>query len=288
MTSFESQTCLMRIRSLYSDFSEKEKLMADFILQSPTKIIHRTINQIAEELQLADSTVFRFCKRLGYKGFQDLKIALATEAADAIQDIHERISADDNEEAVLEKVFHSNIKTLEDTLKVIDTTHFKSAINVLLNAPKIELFGFGGSNIIALDGYHKFIRTGLNVSTQSDAHLQLMAASQMKKGDVALLISHTGKSKDIMDIYETVTNLGVTTIGITGFTQSPLSKQVDIPLYTLSEETDYRSEALASRIAQLSLLDALYVTLMMELEEDGKESIKKIREAISHRRLSSS
>jgi DNA-binding MurR/RpiR family transcriptional regulator len=277
----------MRIRNLSSEFSEKERLLADFILHSPEKIIHGTINQIAEELQLADSTVFRFCKRLGYKGFQDLKIALASEAADTIHDIHESVAKEDDEEAVLEKVFHSNIRTLNDTLKVIDGSLFKQAVETILKANRVELFGFGGSNILALDGFHKFIRTGLSVSAQSDSHLQLMSASQMKEGDVAILISHTGQTKDILDIFETVKEHNVTTIGITGFTKSPLSKRVDIPLYTLSDETDYRSEALASRIAQLSLLDALYVNVMMALEESGKQSIQKMREAIRTQRLSS-
>lgn len=288
MTAPEKQTCRMRIRALYSEFSEKEKQMADFFLTSPASIIHSTINQIADELHLADSTVFRFCKRLGYKGFQDLKIALAAEATTDMQDIHERVEKEDDEKTVLEKVFHSNIHTLQDTLKVVDEAHFKQAADALLQANKIEFFGFGGSNILALDGFHKFIRTGLQVSAQADSHLQLMSASQMKEGEVAVLISHTGKTKDILDIHQTLTEQGVKTIGITGFTQSPLSKRVDIPLYTLSEETDYRSEALASRIAQLSLLDALYVTVMVALEEEGKESIQKMRKAIRTGRLSSS
>lgn len=286
MNTFSNQTVKMRIRSLYSTFSEKECSLADYILENPNKIIHGTINQIAEALQLADSTVFRFCKRIGYKGFQELKIALASETTENMQDIHERVDKEDDEKTVLKKVFQSNIRTLEDTLKVIDSSLFKQAAEALLDGNKVEFFGFGGSNILALDGFHKFVRTGLSVSAHADSHLQLMSASQLSEGDVAVLISHTGKTKDILDIYETVAKENVTTIGITGFTQSPLSKRVDIPLYTLSEETDYRSEALASRIAQLSLLDALYVTVMMAMEDNGKESMDKMREAIRTQRLS--
>lgn len=285
MSDFKQQSYRMRIRSIYGEFSEKERLLADFILDSPEQIIHGTINQIADHLHLADSTVFRFCKKIGYQGFQDLKIALASEATSAAQDIHENVSKQDDEQTILEKVFRSNIKTLEDTLEVVDEAEFKQAANVLMNARKIEFFGFGGSNIIALDGYHKFVRSGLQVSAQADSHLQLMSASQMTKQDVGILISHTGRSKDILEIQRTLKEKEVTTIGVTGFTQSPLSKQVDISLFTFSEETDYRSEALASRIAQLSLMDALYVTVMMALEEKGKESIYKMRHAIKQRRV---
>lgn len=275
----------MRIRSIYGTFSEKEKKLADYITTAPEKVIHKTINQIAEDTGLADSTVFRFCKRLGYKGFQDMKIALASEQVNELHDIHEHLSSEDDEKTILQKIFQSNIKTIEDTLTVIDEEQFKNAVDALLKAARIELFGFGGSNVIALDGYHKLIRTGLPVSTQIDAHMQLMSASQMTDSSVAVLISHTGHSKDVLELLDTLKQNGVFTIGITSFTQSPFSQQVDVPLYTLSEETDFRSEALASRIAQLSLLDALYVTIMMRLDEKGKQSITKVRKAIQNRRI---
>lgn len=283
--SLNNKPLNMRIRLLYSTMSEKEQLMADYIASQPDTIIHGTITQIAEELNVADSTVFRFCKRLGYKGFQDMKISLAAETSSTLGDIHDMVSEEDDKKTILEKTFHFNIKTLEDTLKVIDDADFSKAVDTILNAGKIEFFGFGGSNIIAQDGYHKFIRTGLPVSTQIDSHMQLMSASQLKENDVAILISHTGNSKDIQDILKTVKKNKVKTIGITGYTQSPFSQAVDIPLYTLSEETDYRSEALASRIAQLSILDALFVNLMMALDEKGAESLKNVREAIQYKRL---
>ncbi|OJF94735.1 MurR/RpiR family transcriptional regulator [Alkalibacterium sp. 20] len=283
--TFQNKNTQMRIRALHATLSDKERLLADFILDHPEKIIHGTINEVAEELNLADSTVFRFCKKLGYKGFQDLKISLATESTYVMKDIHEKVSKSDDEKTILEKVFHSNIKTLQDTLEVIDDKDFAGAVDIILHANKIELYGFGGSNIIAMDGYHKFIRTGLTVSAQTDSHMQLISASQLKEGDVAILISHTGHSKDILEILETVDEQNVSTICITGFTQSPLSQGADISLYTLSEETDFRSESLASRIAQLSILDALYVNVMMALEDKGKESLKYVRRAIQKKRL---
>ncbi|SFC11772.1 transcriptional regulator, RpiR family [Alkalibacterium subtropicum] len=283
--SFQNKNTQMRIRSIYSTLSDKERLMADFILEHPEKIIHGTINEIAEELNLADSTVFRFTKKLSYKGFQDLKISLATESVNAMKDVHEKVSKSDDEKTILEKVFCSNIKTLQDTLEVIDDIAFARAVDTILHANKIELFGFGGSNVIAMDGYHKFIRTGLTVSAQTDSHMQLISASQLTEGDVAVLISHTGHSKDILEILETVKEQQVATICITGFTQSPLSQGSDISLYTLSEETDFRSEALASRIAQLSILDALYVNVMASLDDKGQASLQHVRKAIQKKRL---
>lgn len=285
MNTQEKQYCMMRIRSHYPKFRGKELAVADYILNNPRKIVHSTINQVADDLGVADSTVFRFCQRIGFKGYQAMKIALATEIVEPIHDIHENIMEHDNEKTVAEKVFRSNIKTLEDTLKVLDEPSFKQAVHAILGARKVELFGSGGSNVIALDAYHKFIRTGISVSVQADTHMQLMSASQLTSQDVAIIISHTGASKDMMHVMEVVQDNGVKTIGITNFAKSPLSQKVDIPLYTVSEETDYRSEALASRIAQLAMIDAIYVNVLMAKKEQGKEALQKVRKAISVKRV---
>lgn len=283
--SLENKNIRMRIKSLISTFSEKEKKIAEFILNEPEKVIHGTINQVADEIDSADSTVFRFCKRLGYNGFQDLKIALASEQSTLLNEIHEKIEKADDEKTVLEKIFQSNIQTLSDTLEVIDEDQFSLAVERILISKKIEFFGFGGSNAIAMDAYHKFIRTGLPVNYQVDSHLQLMASSQLKKEDIAILISHTGHTREVIELLEVLKKNDVYTIGITGFAESPLSRGVDLTLNTLSEETDFRSEALASRIAQLSILDALYVSLMIRLGEQGIESLDTIRQTISKKRI---
>lgn len=283
--SLQNQHIRMRIKTLASSFSEKEKKIADFILQQPEKIIHGTINQVASEMDLADSTVFRFCKRLGYNGFQDMKIALASEQSNEMNQIHERISKSDDEKTVLEKIFQSNIQTLVDTLELMDEDRFSLAVEKIIASNKIEFFGFGGSNAVAMDAYHKFIRTGLPVNYQVDSHLQLMASSQLKEGDVAILISHTGHTKEVIEILDTLTENGVYTIGITGFAKSPLNHGVNLALNTVSEETDFRSEALASRIAQLTILDALYVSLMMKLGDQATNALDTIRRAIQKKRI---
>ncbi|MFT7791491.1 UNVERIFIED_CONTAM: MurR/RpiR family transcriptional regulator, partial [Escherichia coli] len=104
-----AQNCLGKIRSYYARLSEKEKKIADYILENPEKIIHSTINELAEDLGVADATVFRFCKRIGFKGYQAMKIALASEVIEPIQQIHEEISENDSVKTVTEKVFKSNV-----------------------------------------------------------------------------------------------------------------------------------------------------------------------------------
>ena len=281
----EQQFALAAIRGSYSHFSDKEKKIADYVLNDPKNIIHLTINQIADELGLAESTVFRFCQRIGFKGFQAFKISLAAEVVAPLKDIHEKIEEGDSVKIVTEKVFRSNIKTLEDTLQIVDGDVMEQAVNTIFRARKIEFFGNGGSAIIAMDGYHKFIRLGLHVSMNLDSHMQLMAASQLQPEDVAIVISHSGSTTDVLAVLRILKEKGTSIICVTNFAKSPLSKEADIALYTLSEETDFRSEALASRIAQLSLIDALYTNLMISRGDEGKDSLRDMREAMSQKRL---
>ncbi len=281
----EDRLCLAKIRSYYPRFSEKEKKIADFILQDPGKIIHITITQFAEELEIADSTIFRFCKRIGFTGYQALKIALASEIVNPIKGIHEEINEQDDTKSIAQKVFRSNMKTIEDTMHIIDPVQLDRATDAMLSARKIEFYGSGGSFIIAMDAYHKFIRSGLSVYAPSDTHIQLMSASQLSSEDCAVFISHSGSTKDILEVYQVVKKTGAKTIAITNFAKSPLSKEVDMALLTISDETDYRSEALSSRIAQLSYIDALYVAIMMKLTNKGQDSLEKMRKAISTKRM---
>jgi RpiR family transcriptional regulator, carbohydrate utilization regulator len=280
-----TQNCLGKIRSYYVRFSEKEKKIADYILENPEKIIHSTINEVAEDLKVADATVFRFCKRIGFKGYQAMKIALASEIMTPIQQIHEQITEKDDEKTVAEKIFQSNNRSLENTLQILDFDSIKKAVSLLLHAKRIEFYGTGGSSVIAMDAYHKFLRTGIAAFAFMDSHFQLMAATQLTPDDVAVMISHSGTNKDTIRILDAANENGAKTIGITSFPKSPLSQKVDVSLITSAEETEYRSEALASRISQLSLIDALYVNVMIKNKGKANRSLDKIREAISETRM---
>ncbi|WP_062050076.1 MurR/RpiR family transcriptional regulator [Bacillus sp. JCM 19034] len=281
----KQQTCLGSVRQNYPRFSVTERKIADYILKNPNKIIHSSINQLAEDLNVADSTVFRFCKRIGYKGYQAMKIALASEIVEPVKDIHEQVNEGDTVDTIAAKVIRSNIETLEQTLRIIDEDLLLEAVEKLTAARSIHFFGSGGSSTVALDAYHKFVRTGLPVQTVTDTHLQLMAASQLNEKDCAILISHSGSSKDILHILNVLKTNKVNTIAITNYAKSTLSSSVDIPLFTSSTETEFKTEAFSSRIAQLSLVDVLYVNVLLKKGDEGQEALKKMREAILVKRI---
>ncbi|MGP4077066.1 MurR/RpiR family transcriptional regulator [Halobacillus sp. K22] len=285
MAEAPTKHVINRIRSSYSQFSEKEKLIADYILENRDQIVHSTINQVADDLMVADATVFRFCKRLGFKGYQAMKIALASETVNPIQDIHETITENDTDLEITEKVFQANIRALEASRDIQNHETLAKAMEDLLSAKRVFFYGSGGSGILAMDAHHKFLRTGMETHAYTDSHLQLMSASQLKEGDLAVVISHTGSNKDILDIVDVAKSNGARVIAITNFAKSPLTKSVDLSLYTVAQETEYRSEALASRIAGLTLIDSLFVNYSIKKKEQAKASTQKMRNAISRKRM---
>ncbi|MCA1010806.1 MurR/RpiR family transcriptional regulator [Halobacillus halophilus] len=285
MAEAPTKHVINRIRSSYSQFSEKEKLIADYILENRDQIVHSTINQVADDLMVADATVFRFCKRLGFKGYQAMKIALASETVNPIQDIHETITENDTDLEITEKVFQANIRALEASRDIQNHETLAQAMEDLLSAERVFFYGSGGSGILAMDAHHKFLRTGMETHAYTDSHLQLMSASQLREGDLAVVISHTGSNKDILDIVDVAKSNGARVIAITNFAKSPLTKSVDLSLYTVAQETEYRSEALASRIAGLTLIDSLFVNYSIKKKEQAKASTQKMRNAISRKRM---
>lgn len=281
----ETMNGTARIRGAYSTLSKKEQRIADYILKQPEQIIHHTINQVADDLDVAESTVFRFCQRVGFKGYQALKIALASDVVAPLQDIHEDITETDTALEIAEKIFSTNGKTIESTRQILEGASLEKTVKLFLGARRIEFFGSGGSAVVALDAYHKFVRSGLQVSAMLESHMQLMSASQLTAEDVAVVISHSGASKETLDIAKLLKEKGIPTIAITNYAKSPLSKIADVSLFTVSQETAFRSEALASRIAELSLIDALFTAVMIRRGDAARASLQQMREAIANRRV---
>jgi RpiR family carbohydrate utilization transcriptional regulator len=266
--------CLTRINLNYSQFSQTEKRIADYIINSPEDAVNKSIDQIAEELNVAISTVFRFSKRIGFKGFQAMKIALASEINEPYKEmVQEKINENDNEQAITEKIFNNNIRMFKETIQVMDFTSLRKAIDILLQGNLIQFFGSGGSNLVALDAHHKFIGSGFTTTAYGDAHLQLRSASQLTEKDVAVLISQSGTDREILQLLEIAKEKGAATIGITNLSNSPLSKKSDVVLYTVSNEMEEMEDSY-SRILQFSLIDSLYVNVMSAKKAATKSATK--------------
>ncbi|PIK31718.1 RpiR family transcriptional regulator, partial [Bacillus siamensis] len=240
----------------------------------------------AEKTKSSEATIFRLCKRLGFSGYQDLKIALAQEIVqEPVQHIHEEMSPDDDTEVIIQKVFRANISGLTDTFQLLDPADVEKAVEMIHGADRIEFYGNGGSGLIATDAYHKFMRTGINCIAHTDSHFQAMSAGLLGPGSAVIGISHSGSNKDVLDAVKTAKSLGAGTIGITSYQKSPLTQISDVVLYTSTRETAFRTEAMSARLAQLTVIDTLYFATARLRQEKTLANLQQIRKMIAHKRL---
>lgn len=275
---------VLRIQAVYDDLGEAEKKIADRILVNPNEIIHYSITELAEKCGVSEATVVRFSRKLGFKGYQELKIVLAQENVNPLQSIHEEITEDDRSPEVLEKVFQSIIQTLHHTREVLSHEQLEKAADAILKARKVVVFGLGNSAPIALDAQHKLLRAGVECAACSDNHLQAIVASHLKPEDVAIGISHSGSSRDIVEALQLAKECGATTICITNYGKSPILKYADIHLFTASQETRYRILAMASRIAQLGIIDTLYIYMALRKKQKAIDAIKRVEKALQSKK----
>lgn len=281
----KADSILEKIREERHAFRQSEQKVAEYILTHPREVIGSPITELAEVIGVSEATIVRMCKKIGFKGFHELKISLAAQNVQPLQTVHEQIQDGDDMETIVKKVFAANIQTMNSTLNVLPVRDLKQAVDALAAANQIHFYGVGGSGSIAQDAAHKFMKTGKPVAAYVDTHMQVMAASLLGKGDVVVGISHSGSSRDIIEALELARKKGATAIGLTHYAKSPIDKVLDIKLCTASNETFYRTESTSSRIAQLSIIDALFIGVSLRDPEKAIENIQLTREAIASKRF---
>ena len=276
--------CFIRIQGTYSSLRTAEQRVADFILKHAEELIYLTVTELAERTQTSESTVVRLCQKIGYKGYQEFKIMLARDLVGPTETVYEEIGSGDSLEALKTKVFQANAQALKDTIEVLSDDELKKAVEALARAKRVEIYGIGGSAPLALDAYHKFMKLGLPTVWLNDSDLMAMSSSLLAVGDVALGISHTGASRDVCDAMENAQNAGATTICITHRATSPITKASNVKLFTAAKETAFGSDAMSSRIAQLSIIDVLYAGVANQDYDHALAKIQKTREASAGKR----
>jgi DNA-binding MurR/RpiR family transcriptional regulator len=274
----------VRLQGAYSSLRAAEQRVADFILRHPDELIYLTVTELAERTKTSESTVVRLTQKIGYKGYQEFKIVLARDLVEPATEIYEAIEPGDDLATVKSKVFQANAQALRDTLEVLDDAQLQRGVDVLASAQRVEIYGVGGSAPLALDAYHKFLKLGLRSIALSDGDLMAMSSSLLGEHDVALGISHTGASRDVTDALGRAKANGATTIGITHRPSSPITRVSDVVLVTAAQQTAFRSDASSSRIAQLTIIDTLYVGVAHVNHARSLAMIERTREATASKR----
>ncbi|MBM3325679.1 MAG: MurR/RpiR family transcriptional regulator [Calditrichaeota bacterium] len=254
---------ITRIRLMEPNLKGADQRLALYIRERPSELIYRSVADVAQESGVSEATVVRFARKLGLIGFQDLKLHLAREVIAPIRSIHENVAPGDPSAVVMRKVFGGHVAALNDTLQVLDPLSVDKAVSAISNAHHIFFIGVGTSGPNTIDAYNKFLRLGLSCSAHTDSHLQAMAVGLAREDDVIVAVTHSGNTKDPVYTLELAHKRGATTIAITNFSRSPITRTADIVLYTASSETRFRAEAVASRIAQVAIVDTLWTLVAM-------------------------
>ena len=282
MTNSEVNS-LARIRSRLPNLAVAERQVADWVLQNSEDVISSSMAQVALECGVSDTTVLRFCRAAGFKGYMDLKLSIARDLASPTQMVHDDIAEGDSPAIVARKVFTSHIQALYDTLEVLDQNKLARAVDMVLKAKKILIIGVGTSAPIANEAYNKLFRLGLNCHIQTDSYLQVMQASLAEESTLVIAISQSGSSIDPVLTLEEAKRNGAKAIVITGHDGSPLANLADIVFLAVSQET--RAEAIASRIAQMTIIDSLYVIASLRILNIATKNEDKIWKAIIQKTL---
>lgn len=269
------------IQSQYATFSKVGKRIADHIIADPVHITSISIQQMAAELGIAESSIIRFCKILGCAGFSEMKLLLAKYSPKSVRTIFEDLSETDSIQTISESVFGRNIDTLERALQLLDFQKIEQAVDVLSRAENILILGVGASGTIAEDFYIRLMRIGFRAVSLTDSHLMQIQASLCMPNTAVIAISHTGKTREIVSAVRTAKEHGAQTIGITGFPDTPLKASSDLCLELYSPEQLFVSP----RVAQFSLIDSLYVSLAIRQKDRVVRNIEQVNEALRPLRM---
>ena len=266
----------LKLHEMEEQLTKSEQKIAQCILDNSEEIYNYSIKEFAKECNTSPASIVRFCHKLGYDGFQEFKINLiknVTNSQYKENNIYEDVSVEDDIEDIINKITMINIKSIENTKTLLDRKQLEKAINSLDEAKNIYLFGVGASGLVAMDFQHKLMRINKKAFMYLDSHSQLASAVNIEKGDVAVGISHSGKTLEVLKAIMAANEKGARTISITKYGNNPVSSAADIKLWVGDIEKNLRIGAIASRIAQLTLIDIL----LIGLSKKNFEVVSKIR-----------
>lgn len=276
---------LDRIAALRSNLPPTAGRIADFITANASDVVHMSVTEVAERSGSSEGSVISLCQQLGARGFQQVKIAIARDLVQPVQFIHEDLEPNDDLGTVVDKIFRSDLQALHDTQKALDLGQLSRAVAAIRKANRVEVFGIGSAATIAEDANYRLLRIGINSRATVDSHVQAITAA-LSSPDVAVLtISHSGSTIETLTATRLAKEAGATTIVVTNFGRSPILSHADIVLNTLARETQFRTEAMTSRIAQLAIIDALIAALALADYDRAVATIERTFDVLSTKRV---
>ena len=282
---------LARMRLLQPEFTGALQRVAEQVLADPASAARATIVELAERSGTSPATVTRFCRALGFEGYSDLRISIAGETGRAARaagwtvDIGREIERDDPLERVLQQIMAADTRAMGETAAVVDLTAVAAAADAIALARRVDIYGAGGSALVGSELHVCLHRIGVSTWAWPDVHNGLASAALLRPGDVALGISHSGQTRETIEMVAEASSHGATTIAITSLPCSTLAELSDILLLTAAQTTTFRPDALSARHPQLVVLDLLYIAVAQRLHDRVHAAFQATARAVDAHRM---
>ena len=280
--------CLLRIQSVYAGLKSAERRAVNCLLDNPGRVQDLTIVDFASEAGCSEATVVRLSKRLGYEGFPELKrdFARVKEQPDFPSGENEHglayasIERDDPPVTVFEKVVQATVTALNDTVNIMSAEEYERVVDLIMDAGRLQFVGLGDAAIVALEARQRFLRAGKRADAALDPDTQLMLASQLDPGDVLFAISHSGRSRTVLDAVKQAKSTGAKVVAITNTPMSPLAKRSDVVLLTAVFTRYMMVEVVSKRVTELCVLESLLMNYMNRAGSEAVENVRKTEAAV--------
>lgn len=275
---------LERIKLQLESLSSAERKVAELVLEQPYTMMQAAVADIAKNAGVSQPTVIRFCRSMGCGGLPDFKLKLAGSLVTGVPYVHSSVRPEDPTSEIVAKVFDNTVSALLKSRNDVNPQSIEQAIDILAHASRIEFYGLGNSGIIAADAQHKFFRFGIPTVAYADTHIQMMAASVLRPGDVLVAISSSGRSRELMDAVDVALSAGATVIGLTS-SGSPLSRRASVALIADTLEDNETYSPMISRIVHLVLIDILAVGVALKRGPGLIGQLEKTKHSLKNKRL---
>ena len=278
---------LDRIKASLPSLAPAEQRVGKLVLQDPRAFANLPVTELAERAHVSKPTVVRFCRSVGYDGLSDFKLKLAGSVSEGVPFIHRSVDADDKTNDVAVKVIDNTVAAFLKYRNDASSFALDQAVQVLAEThstgKRIEFYGVGNSGIVAQDAQHKFFRLGMNTIAYSDGHMQVMSASMLGKGDCVVVISNSGRTRDLMDACDIARKRGATTVVITS-SGSPLATAGQIHLTADHPESYDRYSPMVSRLLHLLIIDILATTVALRIGESLQPALREMKNNLRSKR----
>jgi RpiR family carbohydrate utilization transcriptional regulator len=278
---------LDRIKASLPSLAPAEQRVGKLVLQDPRAFANLPVTELADRAHVSKPTVVRFCRSVGYDGLSDFKLKLAGSVSEGVPFIHRSVDADDKTADVAVKVIDNTVaaflKYRNDASSFVIDQAVQALAQTHSTGKRIEFYGVGNSGIVAQDAQHKFFRLGMNTIAYSDGHMQVMSASMLGQGDCVVVISNSGRTRDLMDACDIARKRGATTIVITA-SGSPLATAGQIHLTADHPESYDRYSPMVSRLLHLLIIDILATTVALRIGESLQPALREMKNNLRSKR----